>query len=86
MKAKINIKKLIICIILLISIMIMPTLSRYVYNNVRDIYLKSQNFSFSSNLLTTMGKTYKYANWSGVNEYELDIDLYSYENEQSLFT
>ena len=86
MKAKINIKKLIICIILLISIMIMPTLSRYVYNNVRDIYLKSQNFNFSSNLLTTMGKTYKYANWSGVNEYELDIELYSYENEQSLFT
>ena len=86
MKAKINIKKLIICIILLISTMIMPTLSRYVYNNVRDIYLKSQNFSFSSNLLTTMGKTYKYANWSGVNEYELDIELYSYENEQSLFT
>ena len=57
--------------------MIMPTLSRYVYNNVRDLYLKSQNFSFSSNLLTTMGKTYKYSNWSGVNEYEFDIELNS---------
>lgn len=85
MKAKINIKKLIICIILLIAIMIMPTFSRYVYNNVRDIYLKSQNFSFSSNLLTTMGKSYKYANWSGVDDYELNLQLYSYENELSLF-
>ena len=85
MKAKINIKKLIICIILLISIMIMPTLSRYVYNNVRDLYLKSQNFSFSSDLLTNMGKTYRYANWSGVDDYEIDLQLYSYENELSLF-
>ena len=85
MKAKINIKKLIICIILLISIMIMPTFSRYVYNNVRDLYLKSQNFSFSSNLLTTMGKSYKYANWSGADDYELNLQLYSYENELSLF-
>lgn len=85
MKAKINIKKLIICIILLITIMIMPTFSRYVYNNVRDLYLKSQNFSFSSNLLTTMGKSYKYANWSGIDDYELKLQLYSYENELSLF-
>ena len=85
MKAKINIKKLIICIILLISIMIVPTFSRYVYNNVRDLYLKSQNFSFSSNLLTAMGKSYKYANWSGIDDYELKLQLYSYENELSLF-
>lgn len=86
MKTKINIKKLIICIILLISIMIAPTFSRYVYNNVRDLYLKSQNFSFSSNLLTNMGASYRYSNWSGVDNYEIDLQLYSYENELSLFT
>ncbi len=86
MKRKLNIKKLIICIVVLISIMIMPTFSRFVYNNARDIYLKSQNFSFSSNLLTNMGKTYKYSNWSGVDDYEINLQLYSYENELSLFT
>ena len=86
MKIKINKKKLIICIILLISLITMPTFARYIYNNARDLYLKSRNFSFSSNLLTTMGKSYKYANWSGVDDYEINLQLYSYENELSLFT
>ncbi len=86
MKTKINKKKLIICIILLICFITLPTFGRYIYNNARDLYLKSRNFSFSSNLLTTMGKSYKYANWSGVDDYELDLQLYSYENELSLFT
>ena len=85
MKAKLNKKKIIICIILLITLMTLPTFGRYIYNGARDLYLKSQNFSFSSNLLTTMGKTYRYANWSGVDDYELDLQLYSYENELSLF-
>lgn len=83
---KLNIKKIIICIIVLIMLMTLPTFARYVYYNARDLYLKSQNFNFSSNLLTTMGKTYKYANWSGVDNYEIDLQLYSYENELSLFT
>lgn len=86
MKAKLNKKKLIICIILLICLITMPTFARYIYNNARDLYLKSRNFSFSSNLLTTTGKSYKYANWSGVDDYELNLQLYSYENELSLFT
>lgn len=86
MKAKLNKKKLIICIILLICLITMPTFARYIYNNARDLYLKSRNFSFSSNLLTTMGKSYKYANWSGVDDYEFNLQLYSYENELSLFT
>lgn len=86
MKAKINKKKLIICIVALIILITLPTFGRYIYNSVRDLYLKSQNFSFSSNLLTTTGKSYKYANWSGVDDYELDLQLYSYENELSLFT
>lgn len=86
MKRKLNKKKIIICIILIITLMTLPTFGRYIYNNARDLYLKAQNFSFSSNLLTTMGKTYRYANWSGVDDYELDLQLYSYENELSLFT
>lgn len=86
MKAKLNKKKVIICIIVLLILIALPTFGRYIYNNVRDLYLKSQNFSFTSNLLTIYGKTYKYSNWSGENNYEIDFQLYSYENELSLFT
>ena len=83
---KLNKKKIIICIVALITLITLPTFGRYVYNGARDLYLKSQNFSFSSNLLTATGKTYKYANWSGVDDYEINLQLYSYENELSLFT
>lgn len=86
MKRKLNKKKLIICIIVLITLITLPAFGRYVYDGARDLYLKSQNFSFSSNLLTNSGKTYRYSNWSGVDNYELDLQLYSYENELSLFT
>lgn len=86
MKTKLNKKKLIICIIVLITLITLPTFGRYIFNSARDLYLKSQNFSFSSNLLTTSGKTYRYSNWSGVDNYELDLQLYSYENELSFFT
>lgn len=85
MKAKLNKKKIILCIVILIALITLPSFGRYIYNSARDLYLKSQDFSFSSNLLTTTGKTYKYANWSGVDDYEIDFELYSYENELSLF-
>ena len=86
MKRKLNKKKVILCIIVLITLITFPTFGRYVYNSARDLYLKSQNFSFSSNLLTNTGKTYRYSNWSGVDNYELDLQLYSYENELFFYT
>lgn len=55
-KRKINKKKIILVIIILLVIIAIPTFGRYVYNNIRDTYLKSMNFSFSSNLLTSMRK------------------------------
>jgi len=84
-KVKISKKKIAIGIILIIMLITIPTFGRYIYNNIRDAYLKSRNFSFSSNLLTTTGGNYKYSNWSGVENYELNFQLYSYENEISLF-
>ncbi len=86
MKAKLNKKKVVLIIVIIITLITLPTFGRYVYNNVRDSYLKSRNFSFSSNILTSTAKTYKYSNWSGVENYEIEFDLYSYENELSLFT
>ena len=40
MKAKINKKKLIICIVALITLITLPAFGRYIYNSVRDLYLK----------------------------------------------
>lgn len=86
MKRKLNKKKIAIIILFIIMFITIPIFARYIYSNVKDVYLKSRNFSFSSNLLSTTAKTYQYANWSGIEDYELDFKLYSYENELSLFT
>jgi len=85
-KTKLNKKKIILIIVIMLIVITLPSFGRYVYDNIRDNYLKSRNFSFSSNLLTSAGENYKYANWSGVENYEIQLDLYSYENELSLFT
>ena len=89
MKRRVNKKKVTLAIIILILAILMitalPVFARYIYNNVRDAYLKSRNFNFSSNLLTTSDKTYSYSNWSGIEDYEINFKLYSYENELSLF-
>lgn len=82
---KINKKKVIITIIIIILITITSVFGRYIYNNLRDLYLVSQRFNFTSNLLDTNISTYKYSNWSGIDTYEIPIELYSYENELSLF-
>lgn len=86
MKKKLRKTRVALVAVVLIILIALPTFGMYVYNNLRDVYLKSRNFSFTSNLLTTSGTTYKYSNWSGVEEYEIDFSLYSYENEASLFT
>lgn len=82
---KINKKKITIVISILILLIITSVFGRYIYNNLRDMYLVSQRFNFTSNLLDTNTSTYRYSNWSGIDTYEIPIELYSYENELSLF-
>ncbi len=82
---KLNKKKVIIVTLILIIAVITSVFGRYIYNNLRDMYLVSQRFNFTSNLLTTTTSTYRYSNWSGIDTYEIPIELYSYENELSLF-
>ena len=84
MERKLNKKKVIICILLIIILFVVPTFGRYVCNNIRDMYLRSQNFSFSSNLLSTTQKTYSYSNWDGIEDYVIALDLYSYKYKNSL--
>jgi len=83
-KTKLNKKKIILIIVIMLIVITLPSFGRYVYDNIRDNYLKSRNFSFSSNLLTSAGENYKYANWSGVENYEIQLDLYKQALEQAL--
>lgn len=86
-----GIKKLVLLLILLFIIIqliraIVPasvTLSRYVYNKVRNYYLGSKEFYFTSDKLSNGDGTFFEAdNWSGLDEYRVDINMYSRKNSQ----
>lgn len=78
--------KILLLILLLIFIIIkfiIPasvTFSRYVYSKVRNYYLYSKEFYFSSDKLSLEGAYFEADNWSGVDEYRVDINMYSRNN------
>lgn len=79
---KINkVKVSIVLIILLILLMNLTGFGRFIYNSIKDRYLSSQSFYFTSNLLDVNNAQLTYNNWTGTDVYKLDIALYSYENE-----
>lgn len=80
---KLNKFKVGIFIFLIVSAISIGVFGRYVYNFVRDAYFTSQKFYFSSDRLTTSSPitTYTFNDWGGVDTYEVQFDLYSYQNE-----
>lgn len=80
-RIEIRLVTLIFIVILLMISSTIPTFARYIYNDLRDLYLTSKEFYFTSNLLTTNKSGYSYTNWGGADVYEIDCKLYSYANE-----
>lgn len=83
-KTKQNIKKImvILCLIimLLYGIQAIKTFSIYTYNNIREFYLKSNNFYFYSDKLKLNKAEYSVENWSGIEDYVININMNSMEN------
>ncbi len=80
-KRKINKVKIVILFFVVFLLMTITVFGRYIYNSIRDRYLTSRSFYFTSNLLTINKPTYDYSNWGGRDTTEINLDLYSYENE-----
>ena len=77
-----KINKLKVGILVFIFLMFLLTVtgfSRFVYNGIRDKYLTSKKFYFTSNLLD--GKRHDFDNWDGIGVYDFDIELYSKIND-----
>jgi len=81
-------RKLIMLLILLFIVIalirvIIPasvTFSRYVYSKVRSYYLNSKEFYFNSDKLSVDTAYFEASNWSGVDEYEITINMNSRKN------
>ena len=81
-RKKINkFKVAIVVFALLVFFMSVTGLGRFTYNAVRDRYLSSKKFYFSSDLLVPNGAEYEYANWDGLGIYEIDMKMFSKNND-----
>lgn len=80
-RIEIRLVTLIFIIILMMILSTIPSFARYIYNDLKDLYLTSKEFYFTSNILTTNKAAYSYTNWGGTDIYEIDCKLYSYANE-----
>ena len=81
-KKKNVIKSLKIAIIIIIILLFIgiPVFGRYIYNSIKDAYLDSKEFYFTSDTLTVNSPTYSLTNWGGNGEYNFEINIYSQKN------
>ena len=75
-----RIRNSVIVFLVIILIVTCSVFGRYIYYQAREAYFTSKAFYFTSDLLTLDNATYQYENWGGVDTYEINFDLYSYEN------
>lgn len=75
-----KVKIIVFSIFFLAFISLIPTLGRYVGNEIRNFYLSSKNFYFNSDKLEQNGIVYQVENWSGVDSYDVTFNMNSYKN------
>lgn len=66
--------------IFLVLLLTMISFGRYIYNDIRDYYLASKSFYFSSDKLTANRAIYQVDNWSAVDPYRIEISLNNSKN------
>ena len=85
-RKKINKVKIGIVLFLIVLVFTITTaFGRYIYNNAREAYFSARQFYFTSYILKLGGTNYTYTNWGGLlgDVYEINFDLYSYDNKLS---
>ena len=82
MKKKFKFKKSIFIFVAvgLILIILGSTYGRYIYLELKEYYLSTKNFYFNRDKLTLDRAIYQVENWSGVDSYNISINLNSYKN------
>lgn len=77
-----RIKMIILVFITMGSIAIGATYGRYVYQDIRNFYLASKNFYFNSDKLKETMARYQIDNWSGVDSFNIIINMNSLKNNK----
>jgi hypothetical protein len=77
-----RIKLIILVFIIIGSIAIGATYGRYVYQDIRNFYLATKNFYFNSDKLKETMARYQIDNWSGVDSFNIIINMNSLKNNK----
>ena len=87
-RKKVNKLKVILAIfVFIVFFMTVTGLGKFVYDTIKNGYLTSKKFYFTSDLLTSLGiNTYNYEDWDGEGTYEIEFELYSQNNNLQQFT
>lgn len=73
-------KIIFLMIMLVIFIFITTVFGRYITSSIHDFFLRSKEFYFYSDKLKEEGTNYQVENWSGVDSYEIVINMNSRSN------
>ncbi len=71
---------IIIGVIIVLTTSLSITYGRYIYIEIRNFYLSSKNFYFNSDKLKDTMARYQIDNWSGVDSFNITINLNSIKN------
>lgn len=73
-------KRILLIIILILFILIATVFGRYITSSIHDFFLRSKEFYFYSDKLKEEGANYQVENWSGIDSYEIVINMNSRSN------
>lgn len=73
---------LFICVSILLFCTLGITYGRYVYKEIRNYYFSTQNFYFNSDKLKENLAHYQIDNWSGVDNFNITINMNSLKNNK----
>lgn len=79
-KTKKNKRILIVFIIFVLFIFIVTVFGKYITSSIHDFFLRSKEFYFYSDKLKEEGANYQIENWSGVDTYEIVVNMNSRRN------
>lgn len=73
-------KRILLFIILILFVLIASVFGKYITSSIHDFFLRSKEFYFYSDKLKEEGATYQVENWSGVDSYEIVVNMNSRSN------
>lgn len=73
-------KNSLMIIFILLLIPTITTISRFIYQEIKDSYFNSKTFYFSSDKLGEELINYQIDNWNGVDPYNITINMNSFKN------